>query len=1456
MPRTIHLHNIEVKSLSHPHGDLPADMQMSAQLIFNRHIFLQTMAVEMEPSQNSWKLKPDCNIPEWALTFCLAIIRHSPTRGIRLLGHTEATQDEALRSGENDKISLCLNLAKINPDGPLLQLIITASVSDFAAATPCNGMDVLRSQINSVNSNIQTIEAHLNQMDTDSKMHIQSDTAALWAIYESILFLPTEKQVRARLLKQLGHICLKHSERSHMIDYLNQSVYAYDDAVRDDPGNVTHLQDLGFALYCRFQQRGGVDDINKAVVLYRDALNHSAGNYLHTVITTNLSTLLGVRFRRLHDINDLKESMSMQEDVLQLTPDGHPEKPGLLNNLSNSLLHCYEEFGDLGYLQECIIKQEDAVRLTPDGHPEKPFMLHNLGNNLRSRFEQLGDLSDINDCISKQEDAAFLAPDRHSDKPSWLNDLGCSLLHRFERLGDLNDINESISKQAYAIFLTPEGHPKKPGMLKDLGNALRLRFQRLGDLRDINDCISKLEDAVGLTPDGHPDKPSWLMDLGTSFICRFERLSDLSDINKGISILKDAVHLTPNSHLDKPTMLQNLGNALLRHFQQCSDLSDLNECISKQEDAVHLTPDGHPQKPARLNNLGTSLKIRFEQLGDLADLIESISKHEDAVHLTPDSHPLKPVMLSNLSNSLSTRFERLGDLSDLHESISKGEDAVHLIPDGHPDKPANLTNLGSYLRHRFDQFGALSDLNESISKQKDAVGLTPDGHRNKPIMLRNLGTALQLRFERLGGLGDLNECISKKEAAVRLTPGGHSEKPGQLSSLGISLLRRFQRLEDLSDINNCISMQEAALHLTPEGHINKPSRLSNLGYSLLLRFQKLGDLTDINESISKQKNAVHLTPDGDPARTAMLNHLGIALQLRSKRSGDLDDLQQSICQSTAAACSATGPAHVRLDSAKRWAHCAQEAQHSSLLTAFQVALDLLSEVAGLGLPISDRHYQIMKAGPLVRDAAAAAISSGQLEKAVEWLEQGRSIIWGQFLNLRTPVDELQQKWPELATELISLSAKLDRGTTQENDVQLADSGAQQSLRSIAHQEHENAHKRNVLLSKIRHLPGFHQFMLPKTFSQLSSAAQKGPVVLLNVSQMSCDGLIVQKGLTEEVMHVPLDDFTPEYVKSLAESFEDLMPYVGRGDIDRLHAHRERSFQDLGDKFAWILSELWVRLVKPVLNALAITTPTKDNLPRIWWCPTGPLTFLPIHAAGLYGKDVAFGSKLSDFMISSYTPSLATLMQGFCPTSLPQHEFQLLVVAQPSSVGLGYIPGTKDEIQRIQQCARGKVSVQSFVEHETTLANVEEGMMKSSWVHFACHGVQDQYTPTKSALLLAGSSRLTLERIIKLSLPHASFAFLSACQTATGDKELQDESVHLAAGMLLAGYQGVIATMWSIMDNDAPQVALDVYEHLFKKSPPDSTQAAEALHLAIRNLCESSGGKKSFFHWVPYIHVGV
>lgn len=254
--------------------------------------------------------------------------------------------------------------------------------------------------------------------------------------------------------------------------------------------------------------------------------------------------------------------------------------------------------------------------------------------------------------------------------------------------------------------------------------------------------------------------------------------------------------------------------------------------------------------------------------------------------------------------------------------------------------------------------------------------------------------------------------------------------------------------------------------------------------------------------------------------------------------------------------------------------------------------------------------------------------------------------------------------------------------------------------------------------------------------------------------------------------------------------------------------------------------------------------------QVWWFTSGFLTFLPIHAAGIYGEKAFSGSKLSDFVVSSYIPTLSSIITDSCSTTLP--NLQVLAVALPVE---SQLPGAQKELECIVNRV-GSSNVKELVESEATLENVIANLEKSSFVHFACHGVQNATNPNESALLLAKSSRLTLSLLHRLLLPHAWLAFLSACQTAAGDEMLVQESVHLAAGMLSVGFRGVIATMWSITDSDAPIVADNVYAQLFKDSEPDPTQAAHALDKAIKKLIKDSNGTKSFLEWVPFIHIGI
>lgn len=91
----------------------------------------------------------------------------------------------------------------------------------------------------------------------------------------------------------------------------------------------------------------------------------------------------------------------------------------------------------------------------------------------------------------------------------------------------------------------------------------------------------------------------------------------------------------------------------------------------------------------------------------------------------------------------------------------------------------------------------------------------------------------------------------------------------------------------------------------------------------------------------------------------------------------------------------------------------------------------------------------------------------------------------------------------------------------------------------------------------------------------------------------------------------------------------------------------------------------------------------SELLRIWWCATGPLAFLPIHAAGIYGGTAL--PTLSDFAISSYTPTIRALV-GRVPhlTEERQQQQGLFMISQPDTPNLAPIPKTKSEVQAIQR----------------------------------------------------------------------------------------------------------------------------------------------------------------------------
>ena len=238
--------------------------------------------------------------------------------------------------------------------------------------------------------------------------------------------------------------------------------------------------------------------------------------------------------------------------------------------------------------------------------------------------------------------------------------------------------------------------------------------------------------------------------------------------------------------------------------------------------------------------------------------------------------------------------------------------------------------------------------------------------------------------------------------------------------------------------------------------------------------------------------------------------------------------------------------------------------------------------------------------------------------------------------------------------------------------------------------------------------------------------------------------------------------------------------------------------------------------------------------------------------------------MSDFVVSSYTPTISALnsrSKSAAPTA-DEIPARLLLISQPSTPGLHPIPATISETRRLKD-AMGREHLESLLlNHDAaTTARVIEEMKTHSWAHFACHAIQDK-DPLKSGIYLY-DGRLELLEMMKQRIPYADHAFLSACQTGTGDRKLSNEVAHIAAGMLAVGYRGVVATMWSISDARGPEIAQDFYEHILNVSGEEvgkrrlnSSCAAYALDVSIQKIRERLGDTEdALLTWVPYVHFG-
>lgn len=150
-----------------------------------------------------------------------------------------------------------------------------------------------------------------------------------------------------------------------------------------------------------------------------------------------------------------------------------------------------------------------------------------------------------------------------------------------------------------------------------------------------------------------------------------------------------------------------------------------------------------------------------------------------------------------------------------------------------------------------------------------------------------------------------------------------------------------------------------------------------------------------------------------------------------------------------------------------------------------------------------------------------------------------------------------------------------------------------------------------------------------------------------------------------------------------------------------------------------------------------------------------------------------------------------------PSSLSD-DLKTLVLAQPTTKGHTDLPMTLKEVEVLEKIVPseyliklGGESVPLVVGNiNRSVSDATQRLSDISILHLACHGHQDREDPLNSGFQLE-DGRLTISHLITESTPNALLAFMSACESASNDVSVPDESLNLAAAMMYAGKRYIL-----------------------------------------------------------------
>jgi tetratricopeptide (TPR) repeat protein len=253
-----------------------------------------------------------------------------------------------------------------------------------------------------------------------------------------------------------------------------------------------------------------------------------------------------------------------------------------------------------------------------------------------------------------------------------------------------------------------------------------------------------------------------------------------------------------------------------------------------------------------------------------------------------------------------------------------------------------------------------------------------------------------------------------------------------------------------------------------------------------------------------------------------------------------------------------------------------------------------------------------------------------------------------------------------------------------------------------------------------------------------------------------------------------------------------------------------------------LQEMNKLLIEPIRGLLSVG--------HLVIAPHGILHNLPFHALfdGL--------QYLIDEFTVSYAPSAS--VYALCETRSVPSNGGSLVLGIPDPA----VPFVQEEVEAV---AAYLPNAELLLEKNATVQRLRQRGPCSRFIHIATHGYFRRDNPMFSGIRLA-DSYLTLYDLYQLNLS-AELVALSGCSTGLNVVAAGDELLGLARGLIHAGAETCLLTLWDIQDQSSARLMKLFYSYL-----ASGCTKAVALQQTMRQVKSEQSHP---YYWAPFILVG-